>query len=215
MGFHIFSQEFYMDENRSGILVLLRHGQSRWNLENRFTGWVDVELTEEGIKECKNVASELKSTSFHKAYTSNLKRAWKSLDIILAELNLSIPVSRCEAMKERHYGILQGMNKDEARIRFGDDAVARWRRGFFDRPPSGESLFEVSLRVVPFFETHARYDLERGQNVIIVAHGNSLRALVRHIENLGNDEIEEREIPFAAPLFYSYKQRKFIRVRTG
>lgn len=204
-----------MDYSQSGILALLRHGQSRWNLENRFTGWVDIELTEEGIRGCRGVAAELKSISFHKAYTSDLKRAWKSLDIILAELNLSIPVSRCEAMKERHYGILQGMNKDEARTRFGDDAVARWRRGFFDRPPSGESLFDVSLRAVPFFETRVCCDLERGQNVIIVAHGNSLRALVKHIENLGNDEIAEREIPFVAPLLYSYKQRKFFRFRTG
>lgn len=194
-----------MDDSKSGILALLRHGQSIWNLENRFTGWVDVRLTEEGIRECKRVAAELKSISFHKAYTSDLRRAWESLDIILAELNLSIPVLRCEAMKERHYGILQGMNKDEARIHFGDDAILRWRRGFFDRPPSGESLSDVSLRAVPFFDTHVRHDLERGQNVIIVAHGNSLRALVQHIENLGNDEIEEREIPFATPLFYSYK----------
>lgn len=195
------------------VLILLRHGHSLWNQENRFTGWVDIDLSPQGVKECRAVASKLVNTEVHVAYTSCLKRAWRSLQIILEDLDMWIPVVRTAALDERHYGQLQGMNKDEARQRFGVQQVEKWRRSFWERPPGGESLADTFDRVIPFFQLEIRRDLERGFNVLLVAHGNSLRALIKYFDGLSDEEIMSLEIPFGEPIFYRKEGDRLIRWR--
>lgn len=194
-------------------LVLVRHGQSQWNKENRFTGWIDIDLCEEGIEECRKAAVELKEVRFDIGFTSQLRRGWRSLGIILEELSLThIPIMRSAALNERHYGELQGMNKDEARQKFSADQVHRWRRGFYERPPGGESLKDTYDRAIPFFIEWILPALRAGDNVLVVAHGNSVRALVKYIENLSAEEIENFEIPTAQPLFYTFRDNKIIKM---
>jgi len=184
-------------------LIILRHGQSQWNLENRFTGWVDIDLSEQGIKEAQEAGDKLKGYKFDKAYTSALTRAQRTLSIILEKIGqTSIPIEKDKALNERMYGDLQGLNKDETREKFGADQVKLWRRSYNIAPPNGESLKDTAARVMPYWESHIVPDLKSGKNILISAHGNSLRALVMHLEKLSEQEIVETEIPTGSPKYY-------------
>jgi 2,3-bisphosphoglycerate-dependent phosphoglycerate mutase len=184
-------------------LIILRHGQSQWNLENRFTGWVDIDLSEQGIKEAQDAGEKLKNYKFDKAYTSDLIRAQRTLDIILDIIKQKdIPVEKDKALNERMYGDLQGLNKDETREKFGAEQVKLWRRSYDTAPPNGESLKDTADRVIPYWEKHIVPDLKAGKNILISAHGNSLRALVMYLEKLSKEEIVETEIPTGHPKYY-------------
>ncbi len=185
-------------------LILVRHGQSEWNLLNQFTGFTDVELTEQGKLEAKAAAGLLKDMVLHKAHTSDLKRAQHTLDIILEETNHThIPVKKDPAIKERHYGELTGMNKDEAKTKFGDELFLKYRRSWDVAPPKGESLKDTYNRAIPYFEQEILTDLKAGHNVIVAAHGNSLRAIIKHLEDITDDEICNYEI--GTGVIYIYK----------
>lgn len=189
--------------NHMSKLVIVRHGQSEWNKANIFTGWVDVGLTEEGIAEAKRAGELLKNYKFDEAYTSVLKRAYLTLDIILNETGQTdIPITKNKNLNERMYGDLQGMNKDEAREKFGEEQVHIWRRGFDTPPPNGESLKDTLERVTPYFEKEIEPKLRRGENIIISAHGNSLRALIMKLENIPPENIVSVEIPTGVPKVY-------------
>lgn len=211
-------------------LVLVRHGQSVWNLENRFTGWTDVELSNNGIKEAKEAGKLLKENefTFDVAYTSVLKRANETLNIILKELGEeNIPIHYSWKLNERHYGALQGLNKDDTRKKYGDEQVKIWRRSAFVKPPLlneeddrypgmddkyknlkkselplGECLMDTLKRVIDYYETEIKKSLLSGQNVIIAAHGNSLRALIKYLEDISDDDIMNVEIPTGEPYVY-------------
>lgn len=184
-------------------LVILRHGQSQWNLENKFTGWVDVDLSEQGVKEAQNAGEKLKGYKFDKAYTSDLTRAQRTLSIILDIIGQAdIPVEKDKALNERMYGDLQGLNKDELREKFGAEQVQIWRRSYDVAPPNGESLKDTAARVIPYWESKIVPDLKAGKNILISAHGNSLRALVMYLEKLSGQEIVSIEIPTGSPKYY-------------
>lgn len=185
-------------------LVIIRHGQSQWNLENKFTGWVDVELAPKGIEEAKAAGKKLKEKglTFDLAFTSSLKRAQNTLDLALAEMNLVIPITKNEALNERMYGDLEGLDKDETRKKYGEEQVKIWRRSYDIQPPNGESLKDTAARVIPYFEKEIAPLLKQGKNIIIAAHGNSLRALIMKLENLTPAQILEVEIPTGAPKLY-------------
>lgn len=176
-------------------LILVRHGQSEWNLLNKWTGWTDVDLTEQGKEEAKKAAELLKDIEIHKAHTSDLKRAQQTLDIILSELGHSdIDVKKTHQITERHYGDLTGMNKDEAKAHYGEEKFKLYRRSWDVPPPNGESLKDTSNRAIPYYEQEVLKDLKKGHNVIVAAHGNSLRAIVKYLENIADDKISELEI---------------------
>lgn len=183
-------------------LVLVRHGQSVWNLQNRFTGWVDVPLTEKGKEEAYKAGELLKDIKFDVAYTSALTRAQETLKIILETVGLLIPVIKDQALNERHYGALQGLNKDRARQKWGSDIVHLWRRSYDIAPPEGESLKDTAARTIPFLERAIMGDIVDGRNVIVVAHGNSLRSIVMYLEKLSPEEIVKVEIPTGTPIVY-------------
>jgi 2,3-bisphosphoglycerate-dependent phosphoglycerate mutase len=185
-------------------LVLIRHGQSQWNLENRFTGWIDVDLSALGVKEAEQAAAKLSQTglSFVKAHTSRLLRAQRTLDLILKGLHQNPPVWQDSALNERHYGELQGLDKDETRKKFGDEQVHIWRRSFDVAPPGGECLADTAKRTLPYFREYILPDLKAGKNVLVVAHGNSLRSIVMLIENLSKEKILELNIDTAVPYVY-------------
>jgi 2,3-bisphosphoglycerate-dependent phosphoglycerate mutase len=184
-------------------LVIVRHGQSQFNLENRFTGWIDIDLSEKGIEEARNAGEKLKGYKFDIAFTSALIRAQKTLDIILEIIGQKdIPIIKDKALNERMYGDLQGLNKDETRKKFGDEQVKLWRRSYDVAPPNGESLKDTAERVIPFYEQKIVPELKAGKNVLISAHGNSIRALVMHLENLSKEQIIETEIPTGIPKVY-------------
>jgi 2,3-bisphosphoglycerate-dependent phosphoglycerate mutase len=186
-------------------LVLVRHGQSEWNLKNLFTGWKDPGLTAQGVREAHEAGRKLKSAgfTFDAAFTSELSRAQRTLDIILGELGQSdLPVTRDKALNERDYGDLTGLNKDEAAQKWGEDQVRQWRRSFDIRPPGGESLEDTANRAVPYFERAILPEVKAGKNVIVSAHGNSLRALLMVLEGLDRDRIVARELATGAPLIY-------------
>jgi 2,3-bisphosphoglycerate-dependent phosphoglycerate mutase len=187
------------------ILVLVRHGESEWNKANRFTGWKDVGLTEEGMTEAHRAGTLLKETGqrFDCAFTSTLKRAHNTLDIILDELGQGkLPTVKAAALNERDYGELVGINKDEARKRWGAEQVHIWQRSYDTAPPGGESLKDTALRVIPFFQKWIVPELQKGKNVILVAHGNSLRSLIMELDKLDPDEVMQVELPTASPLIY-------------
>jgi 2,3-bisphosphoglycerate-dependent phosphoglycerate mutase len=187
------------------VLVLVRHGESEWNKLNRFTGWKDVGLTEEGMAEAHHAGAMLKETGtrFDCAFTSTLKRAHNTLDIILEELGQGrLPTVKAAALNERDYGELVGINKDEARKRWGAEQVHLWQRSYDIAPPGGESLKDTALRVVPFFEKWIVPELQKGKSVILVAHGNSLRSLIMELDKLTPDEVMQVEIGTASPLIY-------------
>jgi len=184
-------------------LVIVRHGQSQWNLENRFTGWIDIDLSPKGIEEAKSAGEKLRGYKFDKAYTSALIRAQRTLDIILNIIGLTnIYIEKDKALNERMYGDLQGLNKDETREKFGAEQVKLWRRSYDVQPPNGESLKDTAARVLPYFESKIIPDLKAGKNILISAHGNSLRALVMYLEKLSEEQIVETEIPTGVPKIY-------------
>ncbi len=219
-------------------LVLVRHGESIWNKENKFTGWTDVELSKKGREEAKQAGQILKKAniSFSIAYTSVLKRAYHTLDYILKEMNISIPVIKAYQLNERHYGALQGLNKAETALKYGPDQVRIWRRSYKTKPPLlkeddkrnpafdplyknvlkeniplGESLEDTMQRVVPFYQKEIEPKLKKDENVLVVAHGNSLRSLIKYIENISDKEIMNVEIPLGIPLYYEMDKLGNIR----
>ncbi|MFN3529502.1 MAG: 2,3-bisphosphoglycerate-dependent phosphoglycerate mutase [Bacteroidia bacterium] len=184
-------------------LIIVRHGQSQWNLENRFTGWVDVTLSEKGVNEAKAAGQLLKEYQFDEAFTSNLQRAQHTLNYILEAIGQThIPITKNEALNERMYGDLQGLDKAETAKKFGDEQVHIWRRSYDIAPPGGESLKDTAERVIPYLEAEIVPKLKAGKNIIIAAHGNSLRALVMYLENMTPEEILKFEIPTGKPRLY-------------
>ena len=183
-------------------LVLIRHGQSLWNLENRFTGWVDVPLTEAGREEARKAARQISSMRFEVAYTSALSRAQETLRIILEENEWNTPVIRDQALNERHYGDLQGMNKDDMRKAYGEEQVHIWRRSYDVPPPNGEALKDTAARTLPFFERCIMGDIRQGKNVLVVAHGNSNRSIVMKLDNLTGEEVVKLELGTGVPVVY-------------
>jgi 2,3-bisphosphoglycerate-dependent phosphoglycerate mutase len=189
----------------SRVLVLVRHGESEWNKTNLFTGWRDVDITEKGIAEARAAGSALKGQGlrFDVAFTSALVRAQHSLDLMLDELGQrSIPVFKSQALNERDYGELSGLNKDDARKKWGEERVHIWRRSYDVAPPGGESLKDTAARVLPYYIHDMLPRVLRGDNVLVAAHGNSLRALVMVLENLSPQAIVKREIATGTPLVY-------------
>lgn len=185
-------------------LVIVRHGQSVYNLENRFTGTIDVALTEKGIDEAIQAGKKLQGYLFAEAFTSVLERAKHTLDLILKELGESaIEIRTDKALNERNYGDLQSLNKDEIRLKYGDDLFNTWRRSFTVAPPHGESLQNTASRVIPFYLSQIQPELTGDNKILIVAHGNSLRALMMYLENLSPEEIEVTEIGTGIPRVYA------------
>jgi len=186
-------------------LVLVRHGQSEWNLKNLFTGWRDVDLTEVGIKEARAAGNKLKAQGLHFdiGFTSALIRAQRSLDLMLDEMGQkTIPVIKNLALNERDYGDLSGLNKDDARAKWGEEQVHVWRRSYDVPPPGGESLRDTAARVLPYYIQEILPRVLGGANVLVAAHGNSLRALVMVLEKLTPEQILKREIGTGVPLIY-------------
>lgn len=225
-------------------LVLLRHGESVWNKENRFTGWTDVDLSENGVKEAENAGKLLKEKgyTFDVSFTSVLKRANKTLEIVLKEMNLDIPVHYSYRLNERHYGALQGLNKDEMRKKFGEEQVHIWRRSYDVRPPEltkederypgndpkykdltpeelplTECLKDTLERVLPYYNNEIKRHLENKENVLVVAHGNSLRSIIKYLENISDADIMSVEIPTGVPYVYelddnlNIKEKYFLK----
>ena len=189
------------------ILVLVRHGESQWNLENRFTGWVDVPLSPKGTEEAKAAGERLKKENikFDVAYTSVLQRAQITLTLILEKLGQqNIPMHKDQALNERHYGDLQGLNKAETAQKFGDEQVKIWRRSYDVAPPNGESLKDTAARTLPYFDKHVVPDLKAGKNIIVAAHGNSLRSIVMEIEKLTKEQVLELNLATAVPRIYTF-----------
>ena len=184
-------------------LVLLRHGESQWNLENRFTGWVDVPLSARGVQEARNAGEKLRPYRFDRAFTSVLQRANETLRLALEVIGqTAVPTEKYKALNERMYGELQGLNKAETAKKYGDDQVKIWRRSYDVRPPGGESLQDTAERVLPYYEKVIKPRLLAGETILIAAHGNSLRALVMELEHLTREQVLELNIPTGAPLLY-------------
>jgi 2,3-bisphosphoglycerate-dependent phosphoglycerate mutase len=184
-------------------LILLRHGESQWNLENRFTGWVDVPLSPRGVQEAKNAGEKLRSFAFDRAFTSVLIRAIETLRLVLEAIGqTNIPIEKDKALNERMYGELQGLNKADTAKKYGDDQVKIWRRSYDVAPPGGESLKDTADRVLPYYENRIKPYLLKGETILISAHGNSLRALVMQLEQLSKAQVLELNIPTGAPLLY-------------
>ena len=219
-------------------LVLLRHGESVWNKENRFTGWTDVDLSEKGVKEAENAGKLLKDKGyiFDVSFTSILKRANRTLETVLKEMNLNIPVYYSYRLNERHYGALQGLNKDEMRKKFGDEQVHIWRRSYDVRPPElskdderypgndpkykdltpeelplTECLKDTLERVLPYYNNEIKKHLENKENVLVVAHGNSLRSIIKYLENISDEDIMNVEIPTGIPYVYELDDNLTIK----
>ena len=186
------------------LLVLVRHGQSEWNLKNLFTGWKDVDLTEQGVAEARAAGRKLKAQGlkFDVAYTSALKRANRTLDLILEEMGQTVPIVRDQALNERDYGDLVGMNKDDARAKWGEEQVLIWRRSYDVPPPGGESLKDTVARALPYFVQEILPRVLRGERTLISAHGNSLRALIMVLERLTPEKILKRELGTGVPIIY-------------
>jgi 2,3-bisphosphoglycerate-dependent phosphoglycerate mutase len=190
-------------------LVLVRHGQSEWNKKNLFTGWADPDLTEQGVTEAINAGRLLaaRGMKFDIAFTSVLSRAQRTLTLMLKELKQTgLETIFDKALNERNYGDLVGLNKDDARKKWGDEQVHIWRRSFDTPPPGGESLKDTADRVLPYFESQIKPRMMDGEQVIVSAHGNSLRALVMSLEGLSGEEILKREIATGVPLIYTFNE---------
>jgi 2,3-bisphosphoglycerate-dependent phosphoglycerate mutase len=187
----------------TGTLILVRHGESQWNLENRFSGWVDVPLTANGEAEAAEAGRLLRGIVFSHAFTSALTRAQETLRIILDVIGEpEVPTIRDAALNERHYGDLQGLSKDEMAQRFGADEVMMWRRSYRYRPTNGESLEDTANRVLPFYRAQIEPRVRAGENVLVVAHGNSLRSLVMVLDAIPEEDIPDLYIPTGIPLRY-------------
>ena len=196
-------------------LVLVRHGQSEWNAKNLFTGWKDPKLTDLGIQEAIKAGDllETRNLKFDLMFTSDLFRAQETGRLILEQMNhTDIQVIKDQALNERNYGDLAGLNKDEARERWGEEQVHIWRRSFDVPPPRGESLKNTAERVLPYFEIEIMPKVKEGLNILIAAHGNSLRALVMELEKISSEEIVKLEIATGDPLTYEYSNGEFVRI---
>ena len=195
-------------------LVLIRHGQSVWNAANRFTGWTDVELSEKGEIEAATAGEQLADVRFDVVHTSALIRAQRTAEIVMSNNRVSgeIPTRKDERLNERHYGDLQGLNKAETAEIHGTEQVHIWRRSFDVPPPSGESLEMTADRTIPYFVEEIIPDLESGMNVLVAAHGNSLRSIVMHIEGISPEDITSLGIPTGIPLHYEFDNGEIIRV---
>ncbi len=196
-------------------LALVRHGQSLWNLENRFTGWVDVPLTPKGKDEARDAGERLTGRHFDVAYTSSLTRAQQTLQIIMETAGLTeLPVIRDQALNERHYGDLQGLNKAETAERYGEEQVHIWRRSYATPPPNGEALKNTAERTLPFFERAILGDIKQGKDVLVVAHGNSNRSIVMQLDDLDEDEVLALELGTGVPLVYDLAEDGTVRGKT-
>lgn len=219
-----------------GYLILVRHGESRWNGMNKFTGWVDVPLSEIGVHEAMICAKELEGLRIDVAFTSKLERAQQTLLLILAKQDYTgiflhdsgkrkkwslhqgkewsdyeIPIYSNDALNERYYGELQGLDKQKTKDIFGDEQVMRWRRSYDIRPPKGESLKDTMKRVIPYFKKKIMPYVNAGMNVIISAHGNSLRAIIKYIDHISDKEIPNLELPTGKPIVYKYSYGHLIK----
>ena len=183
-------------------LILVRHGQSLWNLEDRFTGWVDVPLTEQGRQEAKNAGTKLAGYDLQVAYTSTLQRAQETLRLITESMGVSLPTIRDQALNERHYGDLQGLNKARTAEKYGADQVHIWRRSYDVPPPNGESLEMTAARTLPFFDRCILGDIQQGKNVLVVAHGNSNRSIVMSLDKMTKEEVLALNLGTAVPVVY-------------
>ena len=188
-------------------LYLIRHGQSTYNLENRFTGWKDVDLTDLGVSQAKEASQLLKGHKFDIAFTSNLLRAQKTLDIILQGLGSNVNIIKDKALNERDYGNLVGQNKSEAALKFGDEQVQIWRRSFDIPPPNGESLKMTLDRTLPYFNSEIRPLLTTGKNIILSAHGNSIRSIIMDLFQYTSKQILETEIGWCEPIIFSFNPK--------
>lgn len=187
------------------LLVLVRHGQSEWNLKNLFTGWRDVDLTEQGVSEAKAAGKRLKERGirFDVAYTSVLKRAQRTLGLVLDEMGQSdLTIHKDKALNERDYGDLNGLNKDDARKKWGEEQVHIWRRSYDTPPPGGESLKDTVARALPYYVQNILPGVLRGERTLVAAHGNSLRALIMVLENHTQESIIARELATGVPIIY-------------
>ena len=195
-------------------LVLIRHGQSLWNAENKFTGWTDIGLSEKGIKEAEEAGKKLENVPFDVVHTSALIRAQKTAEIIIRNNKKSkkIPVYKDKRLNERHYGSLQGLNKKETAEKYGAEQVHIWRRSFDVPPPDGESLKMNAERTIPYFKENIIQDLKKGKNVLVSAHGNSLRSIVMYIENISKEDVVKLEIETGVPRTYVFEEDNFTRV---
>ncbi len=196
-------------------LVLVRHGQSEWNEKNLFTGWKDPKLTQKGVDEARKAGDELRQAgySFDKMFTSDLFRAQETGRIILEQMGTPYVITiKDQCLNERNYGDLAGLNKDEARKKWGNDQVHEWRRSFDIQPPGGESLKDTAERVLPYFKENVIPELEKGSNILIAAHGNSLRALVMDLEKIHSEEIVKLEIATGIPLIYKFDKKRIERL---
>jgi len=210
-------------------LILVRHGQSQWNLENRFTGWVDVPLSKKGINEAISAGKKLKDVEFDTIYVSHMLRAIQTLHYILIESSSKrtpiiyheekrihdwehytgdksneIPIYMSENLAERYYGDLQGLNKQKTKEKYGEEQVHIWRRSYNVRPPNGESLKDTYERTIPYYEKFILKDLQKDKTVLISAHGNSLRSIVMYVENISEEKIPSMEIPTGIPIVYTF-----------
>jgi len=213
-------------------LILVRHGQSQWNLENRFTGWVDVPLSSKGIDEAIAAGKQLRNVVFDSMYVSHMLRAVQTLHYILLESSCEktpifiheekrihdwehhsgdpekeIPVYQSVDLAERYYGDLQGLNKDETRQKYGKEQVHLWRRSYDINPPNGESLKDTCERTIPYYKEHILKDLQQGKTVLVAAHGNSLRSIVMYVEQVSETEIPSVEIPTGVPIVYTFDEQ--------
>ena len=194
-------------------LVLVRHGQSEWNKKNLFTGWRDPDLTQQGAAEARAAGRALKAANmtFDMAFTSKLMRAQKTLALMLEEQGQELPTTEDAALNERDYGDLSGLNKDDAREKWGEEQVHIWRRSFDTPPPGGESLKDTAERVLPYFEAQILPHIKQGKDILIAAHGNSLRALVMHLEGLSAEEILQVNIGTGEPYHYDMDANGTVR----
>lgn len=186
-------------------LILLRHGESEWNRENRFTGFTDVDLNEKGVSEARAAGQKLKNIHLDVVYTSTLKRAYKTAELALAEMGQNPPTMRHDDLRERDYGDLTGLNKDEMRKKFGEEQVHIWRRSYDVPPPGGESLKDVVARVRPYYKAHIAPAVAAGKNVLMAAHGNTLRAMLIILGEHTPDTINTAEIATGVPLIFEFE----------
>jgi 2,3-bisphosphoglycerate-dependent phosphoglycerate mutase len=194
------------------LLVLVRHGESQWNLENKFTGWVDVPLTDTGRREAARAGAQLRGTHFDIAFSSLLQRANETFDIIVRELGQTdLPVTKHQALNERHYGDLQGLDKAETATKYGDEQVHIWRRSYDVPPPNGESLKDTAARTLPYYDRVIAPEVAAGRNVLVVAHGNSLRSIVMQLDHLTREQVLELNIPTGVPIVYDMAPDLTIR----
>jgi 2,3-bisphosphoglycerate-dependent phosphoglycerate mutase len=186
-----------------GKIVLLRHGESQWNLENRFTGWVDIPLTDKGREEARRAGELIKDIPFDQGFTSVLIRAIESLEIALrAAGQINVPIIKDAALNERKYGDLQGLNKDETAKKFGAEQVHIWRRSYDVRPPGGESLKDTAERTLPYFDSTIMPLAKAGKNILVCAHGNSLRSIIMELDKLTKEQVLELNIATGVPIVY-------------